>query len=338
MSDPVSFTIPVQRVVGAATLFRQRGVDPDAVLEEAGIAPELLAREHARVTSEQLQKVLTGLWERTGDELLGLGPAPVPRGSFRLLVHGTRSAADLGSQLDRFRSLQSAVPGYPELLLERDEDTGGTRLAFDIDYVREPVEIIVDTLLVLTHGYLSWLVGAPLELLRVDVPYPPIVDTADHERLFGAPVRYRSRRPAFVFDSALLRRPTVRDDSDAEEFLRDAPVRMLARRAYGASLSDRLRLSISARVSGGAVPTVEDLAAELMMSPQTLRRRLSEEGVSPRLIRDEVLRDLAVAGLVRGDSVQALSRRLGFAEPSTFSRAFRRWTGSPPGVYQRRRS
>lgn len=338
MSDPVSFTIPVQRVVGAASIFRQRGVDPEEVLEKAGIAPELLRREDARVTSEQLQKVLTGLWERTGDELLGLGRAPVPRGSFRLLVHGTRSAADLGSQLERFHSLQTAVPGYPELLVESDQDTGGTRLGFDIDYVREPVEIIVDTMLVLTHGYLSWLVGAPLELTRVEVPYPPIVDGADHERLFGAPVRYRSRRPAFVFDSALLSRPSIRDDRDAEDFLRDAPVRMLARRTYRASLSDRLRLSISARVSCGSIPTVEDLAAELVMSPQTLRRRLAEEGVSPRIVRDEVLRDLAIAGLVRGDSVQAVSRRLGFAEPSTFSRAFRRWTGSPPGVYQRRRS
>ncbi|WP_201769671.1 helix-turn-helix domain-containing protein [Amycolatopsis orientalis] len=32
----------------------------------------------------------------------------------------------------------------------------------------------------------------------------------------------------------------------------------------------------------------------------------------------------------------ALSRRLGFSEPSAFHRAFRRWTGSPVSAYRKR--
>lgn len=334
----VSFTIPVQRVASAASTFLRRGIDPREVLAQAGIAGELLHLEHARVTSEQLTKVLDQLWSRTGDELLGLGRAPVPLGSFRLLVHGTQSAPDLGRQLERFRRLQTSVPGFPELVVESDPATGRTQLSLDIDYVRRPVEIIIDTMLMLARGYLSWLISAPLDLREVHVPYGPIVDRADHQRLFDAPVIYHARRPAFVFDSALLRRATDRGERDADVFLRDAPVRMLGRRDYGSSLADQLRLRIAARVPGEAIPSVDQLASELAMSPQTLRRRLSEEGVSPRAIRDEVLRDIAIAGLVRGDSVQSLSRTLGFSEPSTFSRAFRRWTGSPPGLYQRARS
>lgn len=45
-------------------------------------------------------------------------------------------------------------------------------------------------------------------------------------------------------------------------------------------------------------------------------------------IRDDVLHTSAVDGLSRGDeSVSALACRLGFSEPSAFTRAFRRWTG-----------
>lgn len=90
------------------------------------------------------------------------------------------------------------------------------------------------------------------------------------------------------------------------------------------------------RVRAIVEPGIEDIAAELAMSPQTLRRRLRDEGnTSPREIREQILRDAAISSLVRGEeTVTALSRRLGFSEPSAFSRAFRRWTGSPPGSYQ----
>ncbi|NLG56435.1 MAG: helix-turn-helix domain-containing protein, partial [Rhodococcus sp.] len=49
---------------------------------------------------------------------------------------------------------------------------------------------------------------------------------------------------------------------------------------------------------------------------------------------EEVLRDAAIAGLRRGESVDDLSAKLGFSEPSAFRRAFKRWTGKTPGSYR----
>jgi AraC-like DNA-binding protein len=83
------------------------------------------------------------------------------------------------------------------------------------------------------------------------------------------------------------------------------------------------------------LPSMDDIAARLAMSPQTVRRKLREEHTSLREIRDDILRDAAIASLSRGDeTVAALSERLGFSEPSAFTRAFRRWTGSAPGSYR----
>ena len=103
---------------------------------------------------------------------------------------------------------------------------------------------------------------------------------------------------------------------------------------YHPTTASRVRKIIERR-SGDEAVTVEDIAGRLTVSAQHLRRLLREEGTSFREIKEEVLRDEAIASLVRGgETVEELSDRLGFSEPSAFRRAFRRWTGSSPGSYR----
>ena len=67
-----------------------------------------------------------------------------------------------------------------------------------------------------------------------------------------------------------------------------------------------------------------------------LRRRLSEAGLSLADLLDEVRQDLALLYLRHTDcSLLEIACLLGFAEQSSFSRAFRRWTGRPPAEYRR---
>lgn len=82
--------------------------------------------------------------------------------------------------------------------------------------------------------------------------------------------------------------------------------------------------------------TAEAVAATMKMSARTLQRRLEEEGVRFSSLLDEVRERLAKRLL--GDPAVGLgdiSYRLGFSDLATFSRAFKRWTGLPPGAYRR---
>jgi AraC-like DNA-binding protein len=74
------------------------------------------------------------------------------------------------------------------------------------------------------------------------------------------------------------------------------------------------------------------------MSARTLARRLEEEGTSFTSVVEAVQRELACrlaadASLPLGE----VAYRVGFADPATFSRAFKRWTGQTPGGYRRGR-
>jgi AraC-like DNA-binding protein len=81
--------------------------------------------------------------------------------------------------------------------------------------------------------------------------------------------------------------------------------------------------------------TIEPLAEEMHMTERTLRRKLHEEGTNFQRIKDDYRRDKAMIELSQADKpIQKIAEELGFAEPSAFSRAFKKWTGLTPIRYK----
>jgi AraC-like DNA-binding protein len=130
-----------------------------------------------------------------------------------------------------------------------------------------------------------------------------------------------------------MRAPIVQTEDTLAEYLRESPNLLFTARDYDSTASAQVRRALELGLQGQA-PGTDDIADMLSVSTAHLRRLLRHEGTSVNQIREEVLRDAAVSGLSRGDSVDDISNRLGFSEPSAFRRAFKRWTGQTPGAYR----
>ena len=95
-----------------------------------------------------------------------------------------------------------------------------------------------------------------------------------------------------------------------------------------------LTLAIRAALPDGA--SLEAVAGLLRISPRTLQRRLAGHGLT---LSDEIARvrrDRAVALLEEGSmSISRIAQLVGFANLSSFSRAFRAWIGVSPRTYRR---
>lgn len=86
----------------------------------------------------------------------------------------------------------------------------------------------------------------------------------------------------------------------------------------------------------GQEPRLEDIARRLRLAPWTLRRRLQAEGVLFRDVLNDTRRDLAILYLRDTESSPGeIAYLLGFNSSEAFQRAFKRWTGQPPGSYRR---
>ncbi|WP_188547213.1 helix-turn-helix domain-containing protein [Rhodococcoides trifolii] len=80
------------------------------------------------------------------------------------------------------------------------------------------------------------------------------------------------------------------------------------------------------------LPDNSSVAGLLHISEPHLRRLLAGESTSMGALRAHHYSATAVRCLRRGESVSALSARLGYSESRAFRRAFRRWTGVPPSA------
>ncbi len=82
-------------------------------------------------------------------------------------------------------------------------------------------------------------------------------------------------------------------------------------------------------------PSLQNVASTLAMSPRTLQRRLNDEGTSFSEILEAFRQQMATV-LLEDDklAVYEIAFLLGYSEPSTFHRAFRRWTDRSPREFR----
>ena len=160
-------------------------------------------------------------------------------------------------------------------------------------------------------------------------------DTHTHERFFRLRPRFGAGENAVAFDRARMEQSLQQANEQARQAAMAQCQSLLATRkarsGLAATVRDRL-VTLSAQM-----PTMADVADALCLTVRTLRRRLLAEGVTFAELREEVRMTLADE-LLSGPrlSVEQIAERLGYAEPTSFINAFKRWYGTTPHVFRRR--
>lgn len=318
-----------------AGLCRQSGQRPDALLAAEGIPLPalLLGGAGDRLSAPLFGQLWYRLARRFDDEFFALGPRPLPAGSFAFLCQSARLQPTLGDALRHSADFLRLTLGV-DLRLQRDGERATLRLASG----SLPGSFASFTLWLILHGLACWLVGRrlPLEEIRLTAQAPGAELLADYQQRFGPGLCFGSDDDCLVLDAALLALPIRRTATDARRFIAAAPGNLLVHYRDDASLIARIRALLRSRAPEDW-PDAVRLAADLGLSPATLRRQLAASGQSYQRLKDERRCRLACRQLDQGAlPLDELALRLGFADPRSFQRAFRRWTGLSPLGYRQR--
>jgi AraC-like DNA-binding protein len=173
--------------------------------------------------------------------------------------------------------------------------------------------------------------GGPLE---VWFEHPAPMHAPEYRRIFEGRERFEMPSTAMVVPRDFLDREQRHHDPRLYSVLKDKAEESLRRLDKGSTFAERVRELLLSRVID-AKPSLSDAARELGMTPRALRRRLEAEETSFAQVVDEARAELARRILSESSTtIQEAAYRMGFAEVSSFHRAFRRWTGMTPAAYR----
>ena len=289
----------------------------------------------SRIPFSQLVELYEKAAHLTGDSDFGLHLGEtVDLKVFDVLGYAALNSATLGDAFARVARYHSIWTDGATFALERADDTSAVIYRYAdhqlISAHRQDSEVTFAAVTAICRKLLdhAW---TPL---AVEFQHDQPRDLSEHRRLFCCPVRFGAPVNRLEFASASLALPIDRADPDLCALLDRHAQELLARYPHRDSIMDLARVIIGNELNGGD-PSLERVAEQLGLSVRTLQRKLHESGTSHNELLDQMRSDLAKRYLrEREMAICEVAYLLGFSEPSSFHRAFKRWTGLTPREFR----
>jgi AraC-like DNA-binding protein len=313
-------------------LLREFSQDPATVLAAVGLNPGLIAAPDTFVPFETVDRLLGHCRDVTGCEHFGLlAGQRVNLGFLGALGFAMKSAENVATalaDLARYRALhdQSAL-----ITLERDGELVSLRYLVTQPAVSAPDQVY-DYAIAVGCCLLRELCGQSWKPSRVMLCLARPEKSAPYEKFFRCPVIFDNDWSGLEFHSRCLSvAPAWADPLLYRHMLREIRALDNAAQDSAADLILSLRLLLSARQCNQG-----EAAALLGVNARTLRRHLTSAGTTFRA-ELETARFNRARAMLEGSGLSALeiADNLGYADLSSFSHAFKRWSGVSPARWRR---
>lgn len=319
-------------VLAIARTLDAVGVPHEPVFHSVGMDTAGLKSGNSRYSQEMVSRLWRAAVQQTAEPHFGLKVAEHIRPStFNVVGYAMSCSATLGDALHRFaryaklisNSATVTISETPEQLsLSFNFDTGGA----------PPIFHTIDTVVAGLACFASWIAGEQIIPVEVHFRHQRPTDISEYSRLLRCPIYFEQDEDCIVFNHADIDRPVLSADEQLASLLDGIAITQMAQ--LSERFSKKVRDCLLKQFAEGEISRRG--TAELMhMTERTLLRRLKDEGTTFQEVLDRLREELAYEYLKRSDiTIQTVSFMLGFSDASTFSRAFKRWTGRRPSLAQ----
>lgn len=321
-------TLPTAYANIVLEIAKDQGFDAQQVLNNGALDPDLIEENPDYITPWEYVMLHISVAQLTGDQSigmqLGLRMRPTAHGFLGYAIlscNNLREAMQLGLRFMRIRQQQIAV----EYRRDGDNDIVTFRERQDFGPVRH---FLLEGMLIGVARSAQYLLNSgELDLeMWLDYPEPHYFD------------RFRSQLPNLKFNQSETRLILRSEDLDHPLRMAD-PIgsaqaikqceQELARLADSPELLREVRLILESQLE--EPPGLDEVANNLCMSPRSLKRKLASHNSSFQQLLHEVRFERAKQLLAEGDhNLQQIGLQLGYHEPASFTRAFKKWSGVTP--------
>jgi AraC-like DNA-binding protein len=271
--------------------------------------------------------------ELSGDEFIGLHLAesmPVFRG--QVLEYLFLSSQTFGEGLKRAINYQRLLSDAMSMDMDEAQHTAflNIRLA---NNQRQSLHHFNDCLMLNIINFFKWASDGKFRPLKVHFTHAEPDIKSEYLRLFNCALAFNAPVNRIEFDRDLLKVRSLHAEPDLLQ-LHERCAHEQMTRLDRQVLVQQVQAMIAEMLDSGDV-SIERIAERIGISSRHLRRRLDEQGTSFNSLLAQHRCELAKRLLTETrESIDEIVFLTGFSEPSTFYRAFKRWTGMTPLAFR----
>jgi len=311
-------------------LLTSKGLNADSLLDKCEINPEILAKPDNRMPLKQFIYLMEMGKELTNEPALALHygeMSTVPASSIVYLI-----CASADSVIDAFHQMNR----YSRLVIDSNDmettissDETGTWLELQSPIYFEYPQLVESGLARIVTGSASYFADRPFaKAIHVSFPEPSYLN--EYQRIFDVPITFNCERNAILFDQEFLSLELPNSNQYLFDVLCERADTLLQQLDSEQTIQGKIQKLLLPKLHVG-IPEMQQIADQLGMSKQSLYRKLKAQGSGYDQLVDALRHKMALQYLNgKKVSVKETAYLLGFSDPGSFSRAFKRWTGSRP--------
>lgn len=323
-------------LAAALTWFESRGGDAAVLCRKLGVARSQLEHPDIRVSASLQPRMLNHMAEMLDDPCIGLHMGEEAQLAWwDVLGYAWANARNFHQILllqNRYIRLMNDATQWA---LEQSDGRVSDILT-EMGAEPEPARHLIERNIAAAVRISSRLLGVEFKPDEIHFRHARPDITVEHERILGAPLKFGQPDNRIVFKEALLKLPVRGADPQLGQVLERILEATLETLPDPNDFIQTVRCRISEIISFGE-PTLDSVAERMALSGRTLQRRLESEGATWQELLDSLRKELALKYVMdSGVSSSSIAFLLGYGEVTSFNRAFRRWTGMPPGEYRKK--
>lgn len=308
-------------------------IDPEPYFRRARIDPRLINDPHARFSLSLIDKTYRELYETVNDPCIGLKVAtlwhPSHLGS---LGYAWLASSTLYTALNRLSRYVRII--NDALSVEMEEVDENLVITITSDDREMPAHYQDDASSAILLDMCRANYGRELNPVLVRFKHAGSVCSGEYYSFFRCPVEFGAELNQIIFPLEVVNKPLTSSNPQLAQINDQVMINYLAKLDKD-DIVQQVKAAIIDQLPSGNV-TEDSVAETIYISKRSLQRKLNDKGTTFKTIMTEVRQDLALKYIHdRHLTLTEISFMLGFSEMSSFSRAFKRWTGESPKEFRK---
>lgn len=169
--------------------------------------------------------------------------------------------------------------------------------------------------------------------IRLELQHAAPDDTEAYLKWFNCPVLFNQKNNALIFNADIMNAPLNDSDQVLNSVLKPYSDSILNLSKENYTVADQVSIAIT-HLLPLKKHTIDNVSRLVGIPTRSLQNELQKEEKSFQHILDKTRMEYSL-NMINGSSVKlsTVAEELGFSDVSSFSRAFKRWTGKSPSQY-----